>query len=76
MGCTLRKTPYSTIIVRKEKKPGADPGFPLGGGANSPGETPYDFAKFSKKLNEIEEIFGRRAGAGARPQICHCKLIG
>ena len=28
----------------------ADPGFPRGGGANSPGGAPtYDFAKFSKK---------------------------
>ena len=28
----------------------ADPGFPLGGGANPPGGAPtYDFAKFSQK---------------------------
>ena len=35
-----------------------DPGFPRGGGANSPGEAPtYDFAKFSPKLHEIERIW-------------------
>ena len=29
---------------------GADPGFPVGGGANPPGGAPrYDFAKFCKK---------------------------
>ena len=33
----------------------ADPGFPRGGGANSPGGAPtYDFAKISQKLHEIE----------------------
>ena len=32
----------------------ADPGFPRGGGANSPGGAPtYDFAKFFQKLHEI-----------------------
>ena len=36
----------------------ADPGFPRGGGANSPGGAPtYDFAKFSQKLHEIERIW-------------------
>ena len=34
----------------------ADPGFPWGGGANSPGAPTYDFAKFSQKLHEIERI--------------------
>ena len=39
---------------------GADPGFPVGGGASPPGGAPtYDFAKFSEKLHEIEKIFGR-----------------
>ena len=42
---------------------GADPGFPVGGGANLPGEAPtYDFAKFCEKLHEIEKILGRRGG--------------
>ena len=42
----------------------ADPGFPQGGGANSPGGVPtYDFAKFSQKLHEIERIWTPR---GAR----------
>ena len=45
-------------------KPGADPGFPVGGGANPPGGAPtYDFAKFCEKLSEIEKILGRRGGA-------------
>ena len=34
----------------------ADPGFPRGGGANSPGAPTYDFAKISQKLYEIERI--------------------
>ena len=41
----------------------ADPGFPRGGGANSPGGAPtYDFAKFSQKLHEIERIWAPRGG--------------
>ena len=37
---------------------GADPGFPIGGGTNPPGGTPtYDFAKFCKKLHELEKNF-------------------
>ena len=35
----------------------ADPGFPRGGGANSPGVSTYDFAKISQKLHEIERIW-------------------
>ena len=36
----------------------ADPGFPRGGGANSPGGAPtYDFAKISPKLHKIERIW-------------------
>ena len=43
---------------------GADPGFPLGGGANPPGGAPtYDFVKLSEKLHEIEKILGRRGRA-------------
>ena len=39
---------------------GADPGFPIGGGANPPGRAPrYDFSKFREKLHEIENILGR-----------------
>ena len=38
----------------------ADPGFPRGGGANSPGGAPtYDFAIFSRKLHEIERIWAQ-----------------
>ena len=38
----------------------ADPGFPLGGGTNSPvggGVPTYDFAKISRKLLKIERIW-------------------
>ena len=42
----------------------ADPGFPRGGGANSPGGAPtYDFAKNSQKLHEIERIWAPGGGA-------------
>ena len=41
----------------------ADPGFPRGGGANSPGGVPtYDFVKISQKLHEIERIWTPRGG--------------
>ena len=47
----------------------ADPGFPRGGGANSPGGAPtYDFAKISQKLHEIERIWAP-GGGGARPKF-------
>ena len=48
----------------------ADPGFPRGGGANSPGGAPtYDFAKISQKLHEIERIWAPGGGGGARPKF-------
>ena len=45
----------------------ADPGFPAGGGADSPwgGPPTYDFAKFSQKLHEIERIWAPGGGGGA-----------
>ena len=45
--------------------PGADPGFPVGGGASprGGGAPTYDFAKFCEKLHEIEKSLGRRGGA-------------
>ena len=49
---------------------GADPGFPVGGGANPPGGAPtYDFAKFCEKMHEIEKILARKGGhvLGAAP---------
>ena len=47
----------------------ADPGFPRGGGANSPGGAPtYDFVKFSQKLHEIERIW-TPGGGSARPKF-------
>ena len=51
----------------------ADPGFPRGGGANSPGGTPtYDFVKFSRKLNEIERIW-TPGGRGTASKILLCR---
>ena len=45
----------------------ADPRFPQGGGANSPGGVPtYEFAKFSQKLHEIERIW---TPGGAHPKF-------
>ena len=44
----------------------ADPGFPRGGGANSPGGAPtYDFTKLSQKLHKIERIWT----PGGRPKF-------
>ena len=43
--------------------PGADPGFPVGGGANPPGAPTYDLAKFCEKLHEIEKILFHGGGA-------------
>ena len=47
----------------------ADPGFPVGGGADPRGGCQHIiFAKFCKKLHEIEKILGRRgARAGHAP---------
>ena len=48
----------------------ADPGFPRGGGANSPGGAPtYDFAKFSQKLHEIERVWTPR-GRASKILLC------
>ena len=50
---------------------GADPRFPVEGGTNHPWGAPtYEFAKFSKKLHEIEKILGRGGGhvPGAPPK--------
>ena len=50
-----------------QRFPAADPGFPQGGGRQLPGggAPTYDFAKFSRKLHEIERIWV--PGGGARP---------
>ena len=47
---------------------GADPGFPVGRGANplGRGSPTYDFVKFSQKLHEIEKILGCGEGGGGR----------
>ena len=50
-----------SLIQAQETFSGADPGFPVEGGANPPGWGPtYAFAKFPEKLHEIENILGRR----------------
>ena len=61
----------------------ADPGFPGGGGANSPGGVPtYNFAEFSQKLHEIERIWSPRKGARPKfyyvdpPLLWDCYLFG
>ena len=52
---------------------GADPGFPVGGGANprgGGGAPTYDFVKSSEKLHEIEKILDRRgACTGCAPPL-------
>ena len=53
----------------------ADPGFPRGGGANSPRVAPtYEIAKFSEKLHEIERIWTPRGGVhpSRPPHIREC----
>ena len=51
------------------ERSGADPGFPVGGGADPLGGAPtYDFVKFSEKLHEIEKILGHKGvRAGSAP---------
>ena len=47
--------------------PVADPGIPRGGGANYPGAPTYNFAKFSRKLHEIERIWMSRGCTSLAP---------
>ena len=48
-----------------------DPGFPRGGGINSPGGAPtYNFVKFSQKLYEIERIW---TPGGCTSKILLCR---
>ena len=51
--------------------PVEDPGFPRGGGANSPGEEAptYDFANFPKNLHKIERIWTPRGGGVPRAPL-------
>ena len=47
-----------------------DPGFPRGGGTNSPGGAlTYDFAIFSQKLHEIKGIWVPRGCASLMPPL-------
>ena len=52
---------------------GADPGFPVGGGADPPGggAPTYDFVKISQNMHEIEKILDHRGGRapGAPPSL-------
>ena len=62
------KSIFKQLHVHRVGIAGADPGFPRGGGANSPRGVPtYDFAKFSQKLHEIERIWTPQGGA--RPKF-------
>ena len=53
------------MLVNVKLDAWVDPGFPRGGGANSPGWGTYDFAKFPQKLHEIERIW-TQGGGGER----------
>ena len=57
----------------------ADPGFPVGGAPTLGGTPTYDFAKFFKKLHEIEKILGRRGAPPLNPPLVtnvHLNPIG
>ena len=66
---TVLSLAYAILTVRITRGiSGADPGFPVGEGANPTGKgrtQTYDFVKFSKKLHEIGNILGRRGEARA-----------
>ena len=47
-----------STLLKNRGSPGADTGFPVGGGANSYGLPTYKLAGFSQKLHEIKKIFG------------------
>ena len=54
----VKKRIKANVYMTMNANPVADPGFPRGGGANSPGGAPtYEIAKFSEKLHEIERIW-------------------
>ena len=56
------------IYWRSFRVSGADPGFPLGGGADPPvGAPTYDFVKFPQKLHEIKKIWAVGGRAGGTP---------
>ena len=60
-------------LPTSEGHAGADPGFPVGGGANLPWGAPtYDFPKFCEKLQEIEKNLGRHWHA---PTYCFTKCL-
>ena len=49
----------------------ADPGFPRGEDANSPGGAPtYNFVKISQKLHEIERIWTPGGGGATKILLC------
>ena len=58
--CCLRQ--MLTYCKRNQLDSGADPGFPVGGGANSAGRGRQHMilSNFPKNLHEIENILGRR----------------
>ena len=70
LNCVLEIREWTLMFHAILRFSGADPGFPVGGGANPPGggAPTYEFAKCREKLHEIEKILGRRGGARrARP---------
>ena len=58
----MKKQDSSFGIVKglTNRLTGAEPGFPIGGGATLWGAPTYGFAKFSQKLHGIEKILGHR----------------
>ena len=59
-----------TLCIVLHLNPVANPGFPRGGAANSPGgggAPTYDFAKISQKLHEMERIW--TPGASLAPPL-------
>ena len=57
------RSSFDTFLftVKIKHSTGADPGFPVGGGANSWGGAPtYKLAGFSQKLHEIKKILVRK----------------
>ena len=64
----------NTTAMSGHDKAGADAGLLIGDAPILQGVPIYDFAKFSKKLHEIENILGRRSNP-LDPPMKWCKYI-